>query len=194
MGTPENALYSTPTIYEPLPELSSPTPHGAVMLHEDAWRQLEFVALSESRVLAAELERVAEHIERARQGPGFSRVYLRSEPRSPLGALALEPAGVFEALRCPAFARRPLAVESAAFGGGVVGGFAFAGPSVTLYGNFRDRVALAIGLLMGHEHPPSDEERQALLRLASRYQLCLVDWCAAQAYRSEGEQFQPFSP
>ena len=82
----KDILFSLPTINDALPGIapgSTKLGMSALELHEDDWRQVEFVARELGDVVAGELTQIR-RILGARTGPGFREIHVRKQPTSPL--------------------------------------------------------------------------------------------------------------
>ncbi|MBK9576536.1 MAG: hypothetical protein IPO40_05640 [Fibrobacteres bacterium] len=90
---PSQILFSLPTIEDTQPDSQAhPLSEQGYSIHEDEWRQLEFVATSFSVQVDAECEQIRAVRAQAAVGPGFKRIHLRQAIPVPLrdAALTLE--------------------------------------------------------------------------------------------------------
>lgn len=62
------------------------------------------------------------------------------------------------------------------------GGFAYAGPTSTVYGLERDGVVTTLGVQLTSSSDTQDAGVVALMRLADRFGALVVDWPAVQSY------------
>ena len=77
---PGAILFSLPTLCDALPPLDSPVaaiPSGALALHEDNWRQVEFVSNADRDAVDRELDEVRRFKTANASGPGWKNVYVR---------------------------------------------------------------------------------------------------------------------
>ena len=170
---PADILFSLPTLENVLP----PVEYGAAAggrfleLHEDDWRQVEFVALRWQEQIDACLDAIRRVYAEERAGIGFRNLHVRTEIPAPLDGAAvtldelralLDPALTYDGIRF-------------ADGGIVRGGFAFGVPVGTVYGYEDDGRRVAALCLHGTEDAP-----EALRTYAAANGLCLIDWCGAR--------------
>jgi hypothetical protein len=176
--SPRDILYSLPTVCDRLPPFGpSPTPIETLELHEDDWRQVEFVSRDRRSALEEELaaiERVYEsHSQRDAQGRvfGFREIHVRRiEPLTqpvPWSALrALLPAPDIEYG----------AVSFRDHAGAVAGSFALGYGPLSWYG-LNDDGAVPV-LALRYSGRPSMATVADVLRA---FDLLLVDWCRRAA-------------
>jgi hypothetical protein len=187
---PAEILYSLPTITDRLPTPEGPDHRTAVgphVLHEDDWRQVEFVDARLMDVVAAELGQVRDVRERSvrRDGAGrlvgFNAIHVRAEPADPLPA---RPAADRLLAVLGEGPQRPLGF----FGepGTVPGSFALPLGPVVAYGVVDDDGVAVCGLDPApdahQEARPDHDLAEAAGRLArclADFDLLLVDWCRA---------------
>lgn len=162
---PNELLYSLPTLEDALPPMREPDSRPAYAIHEDDWRQREFV----SRQFAGEIELEFSEIRSVRReqvGLGFTRVHVRSSVREPLRAVGLSLDDISTALG---------GIESiglAVGDGHVIDGFAFPLPGGAAYGRMACGSVEILGL---HE----DAEPGGLREVANERALIFVDWIRA---------------
>jgi hypothetical protein len=88
---PKDILFSVPTLCDRTPETAKKPPSGDFCsVHEDDWRQIEFVAKSNLAHVQNELTALSVFKEQHRKGPGWNSVYIRKEHPTPLARLALQ--------------------------------------------------------------------------------------------------------
>lgn len=163
---PGELLYSLCTLNDTLPETPSPEPQGRVFrLHEDDWRQAEWISSAKREAIELELEDIRRIQTEHRVGVGFDQLHIRRRIEQPLAGVSI---------RLPEL--RELLPESFAglgflnTSGCVENGFAL-GDGPLIYGIApRDRVEV---LCLGHPR------REDLVRLAERWpdEVVWVDWC-----------------
>jgi hypothetical protein len=86
LGDPNDFLYSVPTICDEIPRALLPASgvEGDVYrLHDDDWRQVEFVSIAQMSSVDLNLVEIR-NVREQRIGPGFPSVHVRSGPRYPL--------------------------------------------------------------------------------------------------------------
>jgi hypothetical protein len=165
MTSPGNILYSLPTIANLLPVTDPTAPSaGRLELHEDEWRQIEYVDRALRSMVERELAWVRRIHAEHRSGPGFTSLHLRDEPARPLDGYAVRallPAG---GRAYPGFGFREVP-------GLVADGFAVEFPGTIVYGT-RDVLAM--------RERPDATLMPALTAMARAWDLMLVDWCRAE--------------
>jgi hypothetical protein len=167
---PKDILFSLPTLCDPAPAVdSSPAPAGARSLHEDDWRQIEFVPISNNEQVRAQLVALATFKKEHQKGAGWTDVYLRKEHSVPLAAMGLR----FTAL--PAFSTSAVTLS----GRPVRGGFALAdGEEWFIYGQRSpEGTILQLGI---SPRPSLCSERFALglMQITRDAPVLIVDWYA----------------
>ncbi len=184
---PAELLFSLPTICgDALPEAGEPPPEHTddlLSLHEDDWRQSEFVAASLEHLIAAELLDIQRIHAEESASVGWRRLHVRKRIPEPL------PAGVaWEA------AQRTLGVRATehtvAIGGNVVrDGVAlpFAN-GVTLWG--VQRKGHAVALCIENVSAASATTVASLKRLADEFDLIIVNWCKCECYCPGGRSMR----
>lgn len=81
----EGVLYSLPTINDAIPETGSVAPEQNVFtLHEDDWRQMEFVSNSHSDTIGVEIRSIMSIYQQHQQSAGFSQLHVRKAIPRPL--------------------------------------------------------------------------------------------------------------
>jgi hypothetical protein len=177
---PREILFSLPTIYDTQPALDPPPADSTVRfhLHEDDWRQVEFVSASDRAAIEREIAEVRAFKHAHAKGPGWDSIFVRKErpdalgPRHiPLDSLAKAFAG--------ASTLEPLFMEAAGRPAQVRGGFAIPlTDSAFAYGQAWNGELVSLCL----SRPPDDDRAalRPLLAFASAHDLLLVNW-----YRTE---------
>jgi hypothetical protein len=189
---PGELLFSLPTIAnDALPPVvpgSSKLDVHTIEIHEDDWRQVEWVSASAGDAIAAELEAVRRIYDQERQGVGFKKLHLRRAIPVPLAGRSFSLADLRSALG-------PAATWLA--------GFAYLGVAGVVDSSFAVRLISSIeifGLAPGgavqavcfantrtNNVPRPDVEN--LAGFAAAHDLVLVDWCAAAAVSPTGEEY-----
>ena len=190
-ATAADVLFSLPTISDELP---APAPGSSKLqkrvleMHEDGWRQVEFVSTAHLPQIEQHFAAIREIYTTHRDGIGFRQVHVRDGPARPL-----EP-------RAPTFAELSAIAPHAPLDGVAYRGAAgivadsFALPldaAFILYG-LRDRAGglSVLGVQDNQTESSSPQGIDALAALARQHDLCLVDWCRAQ--RLQGEQIASY--
>lgn len=173
MPRSEEILFSLPTLVDALPPVRVGHEADAYALHEDDWRQREFVAATFRAEIAAEFEMIRA-ARASRMGIGYERLHVRERITEPLAGVSLPLAAVRAAVGNPP--RRSVSVggETAMGGGLVVGGYAFAVDGGVVYGREEQDRVVTLALA---EHA----DAQPLAGLAAEHALVLVDWVRTEA-------------
>ncbi len=83
----EGVLYALPTINEEVPETGAVAPENNVFtLHEDDWRQMEFVSNSHYDTIGIELRAIVNIYQNHQKEGGFDKLHVRKAIQRPLGA------------------------------------------------------------------------------------------------------------
>jgi hypothetical protein len=177
---PRNILFTLPTLDAAIPhpdERISASGPGVLELHEDDWRQIEFVSAKYQREIEAELADIAaifrEHSVDNGRFLGFREIHMRKRIPSPLDPpIALQ--HVWAALGVPGAEVAVVAFERTP--GIVPASFAFRVGGLTVYGASE---ANRLQCLCIHRHDASLREPtlSSLQRMMSAHRLYLVDWC-----------------
>lgn len=176
MVDPKEILFSLPTLCDPAPATDATRPPaGYQSLHEDDWRQIEFVARTNLAHLQKELATLIAFKQEHRSGPGWTQVYLRKEHPTPFSTVGLR----FSSL--PTFSASALAIGSGPpWGGTVRGGFALSdGGDWFLYGQCTDEGYVIHLAVSPGRSVPSEQFARALSQIAQSGDLLLVDWYAS---------------
>jgi len=192
MVDPGELLYSLPSISDELPPIaedSTKLGRNVLELHEDDWRQVEFVALSLQPSIAtvfAAIERIyTEH----RKDSGFDELHIRNEVPAPLGGTSLTLAGLRGAVGETVTWLDGVAFQGVA--GLVDGSFAVKLPSgPTLYGLEREGRVSVLGLHHTKASAAVEGDARLLAALATKHQVCLVDWCRVEQLPPSAERIQ----
>jgi hypothetical protein len=190
LGDPKDWLYSVPTICDEIPRALLPASGvdgDLYRLHEDDWRQVEFVSTAQMSSVDLNLVEIR-NVTAERIGPGFPRVHLRSEPRYPL-------AGVQLAHQELATAAGPVVTDYAGVGyrdqdSWIAGSFAFEiADAVTAYGLETDGVLQVVGFA-GVDQNAARLLIERVTPLLRSHNLVLVAWEAAIAYPPQPNAMQ----
>ena len=170
MLDPKDILFTLPTLCDPAPALDdSPGGSGARSLHEDDWRQIEFVPATNYDHVRSELAALATFKEQHRRSIGWTQVYLRKEHPTPLAALGLE----FASLPSLSASAVTLSGHPVRGGGGALsdGGLWF------IYGQRTPGQVINLGVSPGRSGA-SLQFAGALVQVARTANVFLVDWYA----------------
>ena len=122
MMNPADVLFSLATIGDELPATTGPAADEALALHEDDWRQMEFVAAGLSEAVEREFAAIRAVYESRGDAPGFKTLHVRKEVPRPLGE-GIPAAGL--AAWLGAEAESEVAIRFGNVRARVAGGFAF---------------------------------------------------------------------
>ena len=182
LGDPKDWLYSVPTICDEIPPALLPASGGegdVYRIHEDDWRQFEFVSIAQMSSVDLNLVEIR-NVREQRIGPGFPSVHVRPEPRYPL-------AGVQLTHRELATAVGPVANDYAGVGyrsqnTWIEGSFAFEiADAVTAYG-LQSEGVLQVVCFAGVKQDAAGGLIAKVTPLLRSHGLILVAWEAAVAY------------
>lgn len=184
---PKDILFSLPTICgAALPESAPGQPAGAVaVLHEDDWRQCEFVALDHAQAISAELEAIQEIYATASVDIGWRRLHVRERIPHPLPR-GLSWRDVVARLR----PHHPLG--GIAFGDGrrpVKGAVAVTLREGVIFWGIEAAGELTV-LSIQNGAGASPSTVTALKRVADELSLFLVDWCRCRVHGPGGRTLE----
>jgi len=177
---PNSLLFSLPTICDEAPPTVQSAGHDnsdAFRMHEDDWRQIEFIAREALPQIDHEMADL-EAFKTANRAPvGWKKVYVRTERRDGLSPSRL-PYGLVDSI--PHGATQTLTIGTPGQEMAVEGGFAARlGPTLFMYGRQSQGVLVDLGL---NRSPNENEstQTQSLLALCKKFNLVIVDWCAGR--------------
>ncbi|HYO54202.1 hypothetical protein [Archangium sp.] len=189
---PREILYSLPTISAELPPIaegSTKLSRHVLELHEDDWRQIEFVALTLQTAIEADLRAIERIYTAHRKGSGFDALHIREEVPSPLEGTWFTLTDLRSELGEAVTWLEGISFRGVA--GLVEGGFAVkltSGP--TLYGTQREGRVTVLGLQRSGTGAALEGDARLLAALASRHQLRLVDWCRVEQFPPSAARIQ----
>ncbi|MBZ4418447.1 hypothetical protein [Myxococcus sp. RHSTA-1-4] len=191
-ANPRDILYSLPTLCEQLPSIeegSTKLGRRVLELHEDDWRQVELVTLLHQGAIEEDLRAVERIHTEHRKGPGFDALHMRKAVVSPLEGTLLTLADLRSALGEAATWLDGIAFQGVA--GLVEDGFAVKLPSgLALYGTQEAGRVAVLGLHGAGAGAAVEGDARLLAALATRHQLCLVDWCRVEQLPASAQRFQ----
>jgi len=173
---PKSILFSLPTLCDGTPAVEPGTrPDNCYSLHEDDWRQIEFVPQANRAYIDSELQSLAAFKLQNRRGPGWTSVYLRREHPVPLSTVGLHLPQTLS------LSESPLWLGSGPPWGGLVkGGFALS--DITNWSIYGQRVANGQVVQLAVSNGASEPSRvlvSTIRELVDNFGLLLVDWYAA---------------
>jgi len=179
IGLPTGAqlLFGLPTICDPTPPLAE-TPHqpaqGETVLHEDDWRQIEFVSEENREYIEQQFVQHRRFRAEKRQEAGYTEILPRPEHPAPFSRLGVSQAALRDALEVSSWER--LSIDWLGGAREVEGGFAAPlGHGVILYGYAIDNVVQELALLVP-THDPSISCPETVKRVGRFVKADLVDW------------------
>ena len=186
---PGELLYSLATISNELPPIQPGTTKlqkQVVELHEDDWRQVEFVAIAQQEQIDAELAAIGRVYEEQRTEEGiFRAIHVRAGLAAPLAGTAITLAELFAAFDPPPVQLDGIAYRDVA--GLVANGFALRLLSgIELLGIVDEAEHITV-LCLSHARPNNAIERDlpVLARFARAHRLCLINWYRAEQFPAE---------
>jgi hypothetical protein len=192
MVDPSTILFSLPTITNdalpPIAAGSSKLDRDVIEIHEDDWRQIEWVSASFSDAAASDLDAIRLIYEHHRAEYGFRQLHLRRAIPVPLEDRQLRLEDLRAALGPHArwlvgFAYRGVAgIIESSFAVRLIS-------SIEMYGVAPEGLvqALCFANTATNNAPRPDVEN--LARLAATHDLILADWCAAARIRPSAEDY-----
>jgi hypothetical protein len=180
-------LYSLPTICAALPGLDhADSTVDRFDLHEDDWRQIEFVSAGHTGTVEAEFDAIRRVYQESSVHSGgitaFREIHVRTQPAAPL-ATHVPLDRLLEVLPMPHRTYDGVGFHRQA---GVAGGsFAFDLGSVVLYGLAEQGAAtvLCLSMVASPAPPPADGEVVAWIqRVMDAFDVILTDWCRCAAF------------
>ena len=181
---PSKLLFSLPTITNdalpPIAPGSSKLNQDVIEIHEDDWRQIEWISATAGEAITSELKAIREIYEHHRDSVGFRKLHLRQAIPAPLADRQLRLDDLLQALgpratRLAGFAYRDVAgIAESSFAIRLIS-------SIELYGfaPLGQIQTLCVAATRVNNVPQPDIEN--LARFAAAHDLILVDWCAAAA-------------
>lgn len=172
---PKEILYSLPSIGHDLPEMEPLESFDKpLVLHEDDWRQCEFVAHSFELHIQFELQAILNIYENHREGPGFKHLHLRKEIAEPLTGTALTLQALEQSFE---FAKR---YDAVALNNGlskIVGGFGFQTASGWIFwGQVDANGAMTALNLVPFEQANVADISDEIDAFMAKHNLHFVDW------------------
>jgi hypothetical protein len=191
---PKKILYSLPSINDHLPTIregSSKLGHDVLEIHEDDWRQREWVAARYIDDASAELDEIARIHEHERKGPAFKTLHVRSRIVQPLDDAEVSTDHV-----------RDMAGPRAVW----LDGFGFPGVAGIVSDSFAVRMLSSIEILgiatdgrvrvaclaNTRVNNLGAEDVRSLVRFAAERELLLVDWCRMAVIQPSPEEYASY--
>ncbi|MCE9548027.1 MAG: hypothetical protein K8T25_21345 [Planctomycetia bacterium] len=171
---PGKILFSLPSIFNALAPLSTLTLVGdELILHEDDWRQVEFVSNS----FQDEIEEEIASIRRVHQdewaNPGWRNMHVRTRPTRPIVS-RLTLSGLAKSNNVARV--REVSYRDAE--SPIADGYSFSVcDGLFLYGTAPGDVIEVLAVAPMAKEPPSRDVVERLAQVAQDFDLCLVNWC-----------------
>lgn len=193
----KDILYTLPSLCNEIPALlSGSTKQGknVLELHEDDWRQIEFVSSLYRGVINAQLAEIERIYQEASVDAGrflaFRKIYLRQQIPTPLPkGIGLDDLAAF-------FLFAPHWYDGLAYQqyeGLLEGGFAFKVAPLVFYGQQRDGLVNVLGVKIVRRNEEQGKElADAVQKWMSASDLLLVDWCKMQLIPANVEMLEAF--
>jgi hypothetical protein len=190
--SPNDILFSLPTISDDMAVATGdilPSPR-IFAIHEDDWRQVEFIARKYSTDIEAELADIRRIYQEQRAGVGFKKVHIRKRIPNPLSGVKLA-LRELEAVLSP-----PGKFEGVGFDrtrGTIPGSFAWSLDENCVIWGITDESGHVTRLcLLGSLGPRATQVSGQFAKLASEHQLALVDWCRLTNITSDMDAFRTY--
>jgi hypothetical protein len=191
----KDVLFSLATICDgPLPviaEGSSKLNADVIELHEDDWRQIEWISAALRKTVEQELEAIRQIHETESEGPGFRKIHLRQAIPAPLGDRALRLDDLRDAIGEKA--KRLDGISYAGTAGIAKNAFAVRLiSSIELYGAVRDDEIQCLCTTGSRTNNAWYDDVTNLLVFAAERDLLLVDWLGATVIETTGDEYTRF--
>ncbi len=190
-------LYTLPSICDEIPAiLAGSTKQGknVLELHEDDWRQIEFISHSYRSAIDSQLAAIMRIYREASVDNGgflaFRNIYARQQINAPLQeAITLDQLYAF-------FSSALYRYEGVSYQqveGLIEGGFAFRVATVLLYGQQVEGIVKVLGVKVAEDaRGESKDITHSLQKFMATYNLYLVDWCNLQLIPADTEMICNF--
>lgn len=196
---PQDILFSLPTICDEIPVLvegSTKQGKNVFEIHEDDWRQIEFVASCYHSTIESELTEIArvwqdEKVDLSSEHRAFRNIYVRRQITVPVAEeITLDQILAIFPSTCQVYD----GIAYLGADGIIEGGFAFGLSPVTFYGQQAKGVIKVLGLDREREGVVeiSDDVVTAFSTVMSAHNLYLVDWCRLAAFASGEEDVKRY--
>lgn len=179
---PKDILYSLPTICDAIPAIAEGSTRlgkRVFAMHEDDWRQIEFISQDEQSAIETEFAGIERIFREASKETGsfraFTNLHVRSLIPHPItGQIALDQLATL--LPADSSAYEGIAYQRQE--GLLEGGFAWQAGPLVLYGQQFDGSITTLGVQMARGAPAlSPDFVKALAGFMTAQRLYLVDWC-----------------
>lgn len=187
---PAKVLFSLPTLDTDLPEIGDKEcpREDRLIIHEDDWRQIEFISTSHLSGIESELRAIEKIFQESREGNGFREIHTRGEVGAPLYDTLLSFGKAKQSLGC----RRELkGVSFAGITSSIENGFAFESEfGMTFYGQQSEGVVKSLcRTTRNNADLDRDAAAKRLAEFTSAHNLIYVDWCWMVALNGNEKEF-----
>jgi hypothetical protein len=176
---PSKILFSTPTLCDLAPTVDSQPVQPVkddFILHEDDWRQIEFVASKDEAYLANLVQEVGQFERSNRVDVGWKNVFVRKEHPTPLKTLGLSFHTLVESME-PHAEVHSMFLSNGSSSARVSGGFSFQVQHLgIMYGQRQEDSILELGFEPLRTSAPADSALAALSGYCTQNHLLMMDW------------------
>lgn len=171
MIDPRELLFSLPTINDEISETENVSIDNLFVIHEDDWRQWEFISKKYNPEIRQELSAIVEIYEKHRVGMGFDKIHIRRSVVNPL---------IDKNIKIEEFEQMlDITKRSDGFGlagrGKVKNSFAFQiAQGTTFYGQTENGL-ITVLCVQNYE-----DSIQLVKQIAEQYEIVFVDWCKTE--------------
>lgn len=180
-ANPKEMLFSLPSICDEIPATadgSTKIGKSTFEIHEDDWRQNEFVVRKHDELIERELAQIRAIHETKRSGPGFKKLHVRVEIKRPLDTAVLSLDDL--QTRLGLSTKRYDGISYRGMAGLLKDGFALQTASkIVLFGVQNQKRIEALCVDARSTSNGREQDVQSLVALANDLCLDLVAWCPA---------------
>ncbi len=189
---PSKILFSTPTLCDLAPAVEAQPAQPAkddFILHEDNWRQVEFVALKDEGYLANLVQEVSQFEKSNRVDVGWKEVFVRKEHPTPIKTLNLSFRKMIASFQ-PNDDVHSIFLTTGSSSAKVSGGFSCNVQQLgVIYGQRQEDSILELGFEPLRSNAPVDSALAALSAYCTQNHLLMVDW-----YQRKLVNFKEYPP
>ncbi len=186
MMDPSKILYSMPSICNSLAEVDedSETTGSELIIHEDNWRNIELVSLTQRNEIITNLKEIYRIHNEESVGHGFKTMHLREDILNPLEFVNL-PFGELDSFRkTKTFSGLSFLNQNKI----VIDGFAFLTTGgITWFGRQKKGLVQELCMATCAPNDQTMEDVEILVRIMEKYNLGFVDWCRVALLNSSEE-------
>jgi hypothetical protein len=192
---PKTILFSLPTITNdavppPAPG-SSKLGKNVLEIHEDDWRQVEWVEASAGDAIAAEIESIQRIHDEQREESGFRNLHLRKAVPKPLSSGSIH----VDQLRMHFGTAATWLDGFGLYGIAGIAADSFAVrlfSSIELYGTAHANSVQRICFANARANNASEPDIQNLVAFAAAHNVLLVDWCRVMVLQPEEREYKAY--